>query len=358
MATSINCGVPLYVDGPALDGQNPFRQFDVGTRVYNAGTSSAVQVPSGVFPGLGGMQVTSASGMNVKVQAGYCCIANSSSPLQGGYIFGLMNSATLSVAAADTVNIRTDIVVAYVVDVGTSSSAAYVEIITGTPAATPVPPTAPANSFTLCEIGVAANVVSIAANNVLDQRPFVVAPGGILPIQNASSAPAVPAAQFMYNIATGQLVQGTGTAGSVTSPSLLKWVPQMTLITSNVTASTGGALTQVTSVSVTTDGSTDIEIYYKWGGVEGNAGYMQMLVYIDGTECDSVYIQSQNSTASASSGGAVRYFTSSGQGNTPAAGTHTIAFKFQAGGGGTSTNDKVIASTAAPAILRVAPVVT
>jgi hypothetical protein len=338
-----------------MSGQTPFRAYDIGTKVYNAGTASANQVPSGVFPGMGAMGVVAGSGMNLTVNAGYCCVANSSSSLQGGYIFGLMTSASLTVAAADTTNPRIDIVVAYVSDVGSSASFSAVEIITGTPASTPSAPSAPANSLTLAQITVPPNVVSASSMTIADERTYVVAPGGILPIQTAADAPAVPASQFMYTLDTGQLVQGTGVAGVVAIPGVLKWVPQLSTVTSTVHAASGGALTTVATVSVTTDGSTDIEIYCKWPGVVGGAANIKLLAYIDGTLEDTVeVVSSAGSTPTA--GGSFRYFTSSGQSNTPTAGTHTITFKFQAGGSGTSTSDGVYAASGAVAQLRVTPV--
>ena len=87
MATSASCGVPWLVDGPPLDAGNPFRQFDVGCRMNNVGTATAVQVPGGVYPGLGAMQVTAGSGLAVQVAAGYCCVPSPTTG-QGGYIFG------------------------------------------------------------------------------------------------------------------------------------------------------------------------------------------------------------------------------------------------------------------------------
>jgi len=355
VATTITCGVPAWLDDVVMSGQNPFRTYDVGTKVYNAGTASVNQVPSGVFPGLGAMAVVAASGMNLTVQAGYCCVANSSSSLQGGYIFGLMTSASLTLAAADTANPRIDLICAVVADNGDSTSNCSVQVVTGTPATPAVAPAAPANSLTLAQVTVAANVVSVVSGNISDTRSYVVAPGGILPIASAATAPAVPATQFMYNLATGQLVQGTGVAGSVTVPSALKWTPQLAIVTSTVHAASGGALTTVATVSVTVDGSTDIEIYMKWPGVVGSANHINLLAQIDGSTVDTIEIvSSAGSTPSA--GGSARYFTSAGQSNTPSAGTHTITFKFQAGGSGTSTSDGVFAASGAIAILRVSPV--
>jgi hypothetical protein len=357
VATSINCGCPAWVDDVTQSAQTPWRQFEVGTKVLNLGTASANQVPSGVFPGLGAMQVSAGSGMAATVAAGYCCVANSSSSLQGGYIFGLMTSASLTVAAADPVNPRLDIIVAFVADNGDSSSFSAVEIITGTPASPPVAPAAPANSLTLASITIPANVVSVASGTITDLRAYVVAPGGILPIATASAAPAVPASQFMITLDTNQLVQGTGTAGSVSVPSVLKWAPQLATVTSTVHAASSGALTTVASVSVTTDGLTDIEVYCKWPGVVGHSGFVTIMATIDGSAVDDAAVVSTDGTQP-TAGGSLRYFTSSGQGNTPSNGTHTIAFKFQAGGGSTSTSDGVYAASGAVAQLRVAPVVT
>jgi hypothetical protein len=334
-----------------MDAQSPFRAFDIGTRVLNIGTASANQVPSGVYPGNGAMAVTATTGMNVQASAGYCCVANSTSSLQGGYVFGLMTSGLLTVAAADTTNPRIDLVVAYVNDLGNDSSASYVAIVTGTPAAVPTAPAVPANSLILAQIAVAANVTSVVAGNITDQRSYVVAPGGILPIQNAAASPAVPPSQFMYNLATGQLVQGTGTAGSVTVVSNLKWTPQSSYLTSSVTAAHAGTQTTLATVSVTTDGVTDIEIYTKWAWIVGDAAEMTLQVAIDGTQADEV-----TTTTSGTGGGSSRYFTSSAQSTTPAAGTHAITWLFQATGPGTSTSDGVFAAATSPGILRVSPV--
>jgi hypothetical protein len=356
VATSLSCGIPAWVDGPSMDAQTPFRTFDVGTRVLNTGTASANITPSGVFPSLGAMAVTAASGMNVTVSAGYCCVANSSSSLQGGYIFGLMTSQQFTIAAADTTNPRLDLVVAYAADNGDSTSSSYVAVLTGTPAAIPALPSVPANSLTLAQVAVAANVTSIVPANITDERTYVCAPGGILPIQNAASAPAVPASQFMYNLATGQLVQGTGASGTTATPSVLQWVPQMSVITSSVRAASAGALTTVTSVSVTTDGTTDIEIYAKWPGVIGSASFVQIFAYLDSTIVDTAEVVS-SAGANPTGGGSMRFFTSSTQSNTPSAGTHTITLRFEAGGSGTSTSDGIFGAAGTLIILRVAPVI-
>ena len=352
MSTSISCGTPAWVDGVDMSAQSPFRKYDVGTRVYNAGSASANQVPGGVFPGLADMKVSAGSGMNLAVNAGYCCVPNSSSGLQGGYLAGLMNAGVLTVAAASPSTPRIDLVAVVVYDLGTSASYADIELVTGTPATPAVAPAAPANSIILAQISVPAAVTTITSGMITDLRAWVVAPGGILPIANTAAAPAAPAYQLFYNIATGLLCTGSGTAGSVAPLSALKWVPQITVIIVPVTAPSGGALTQISSCSVTCDGFTDLEIHTKWAYLLGGASYIQLLTYIDGVQCDAF-----TATAAYYLGGSHRCFTSAAQGNTPSPGTHLITWKFLGGGSGTSSGDGVFGASGAPCILRVAPVV-
>jgi hypothetical protein len=343
-----------------MDASSPFRTYEIGTKVLNAGTVAANQVAGGVFPGNGAMAVTAAGGMNVQISAGYCCCPNSTSALQGGYVFGLMQAQTLALQAASLTYPRIDIVVANVNDLGTDASGAVVQVVEGTPGATPTPPAAPANSITLAQVAVGASATSVTSANITDTRAYVVAPGGVLPIQNEAAAPAMPSSQFFYNLQTNQLCIGTGTAGTTALPSILPWTPQIAVKTSNTLNGTAGALTPVLSVSVTTDGFTDLEMYLKWGGIQGSASSFTIGVYIDTSLADSITIQSLETTAHPSSGGSVKFYTSSAQGNTPSgppSATHTVAFQFQAGSGAT-TSDGIVATATAATILRVAPVST
>lgn|GEM_PF-3202799 len=357
MPASINLGCPCWIDDVGMTGQNPMRSYEIGTRVINLGTTAANQVAGGVFPGGGAMAVSAGSGMQVQVAAGYCCVPNSSSSLQGGYVFGTMTQVTLSVASADPAYPRIDLVIARVYDLGTSSSYCDVEILAGVPASSPSAPATPANSLALAQVTVAAGTSSVVAANISDERAYVVAPGGVLPIPAAAAAPAVPATQIMYDIATNQLVQGTGSAGSVSIVGGQPWAPALSTVTANVTDSSAqGQLTTIASVTVTTDGSTDIEIYAKWAGWEVGTFPLAVTVFlqIDGTTADQTDLYILN-TANPMSGGSVRYYTSSAQGNTPSAATHTITWAFQSASSSITTT--LIASVTAVGQLRVAPVV-
>jgi hypothetical protein len=346
------------VDGPSLDAGNPFRQFDVGTRVYNAGSSSAVQVPGGVFPGLGAMGVTGASGLSVQVAAGYCCVPASVTN-QGGYLFGTLTAATLTLAAADPAYARIDLVVARVYDTGTSSGYCDVEVVTGTAASPASAPSVPANAIALASVSIPAGAVALASGAITDLRTWVVAPGGVLPIASAAAAPAAPSSQIMMDMSRNLLVQGTGTAGSVALLNTGAWNPALAYGTSAVSDSSAkGSLKQILSVNVTTDGETDIEVYIKWPGLYVSVAplIVAMTISVDGTVVDQTPIYAQSSSSSApGNGGSTRWYSSSALGTTPSAATHTISFGFRSASATATTT--MACSSNALACLRVAPAV-
>ena len=352
----MSLGVPFALDDAYDSAANPFRTFDNGTRVINAGTASANQIGGGVFPGGGEMAVSAGSGMGVVVAAGYCCVPNSTSATQGGYMTGTMTSASLTLDAADSSNYRIDVIAVTVNDTGTPSSNAVVAVTTGTPASSPSAPSAPANSIVLAQVLVPPGSSSISTGNITDLRSYVVAPGGVLPIPSSSVAPAAPAWQLFYDIAAGAVVQGSGSAGSTAPLTLLPWDPVVSVQTSNVSdTSAKGVLTAITTASITVDGSTDIEIYYKWSGLKASGSVpllVTMQVSIGATVLDQAVI-SVPSTSVYGAGGSARYYTSSGQGTTPSMGTYTITFAFQSAS--TSVTTTLSASSSAPAMLRVAP---
>jgi hypothetical protein len=355
VASSVSLGVPGFVDAAADSAQTPFRTFVNGTAVINAGTASANEIGGGVFPGGGAMAVSAGSGMAVVVAAGLCCVPSSLSALQGGYLTGTMTSASLTLAAADPSSYRIDVIAVTVTDTGVSSDA-VVAVTTGTPASSPSAPSLPANSIALAQVLVPPGSSSISTGNVTDERSYVVAPGGVLPIPSSSVAPAAPAWQLFYDIAAGAVVQGSGTAGSTAPLTLLPWAPVVSVQTSNVTDSAAkGVLTPITTASITVDGSTDVELYYKWTGfkVSGSAPLLvTMQVAIDSTVLDQAVI-SIPSTSVYGAGGSARYYTSAAQSTTPSAGTHTISFGFQSAS--TSVTTTLSAASSSPAMLRVAP---
>lgn len=122
----------------------------------------------------GDLQVTEKAtpDMSVNVARGRAFVAGTVSTNQGYY--NVFNDATvnLAVAASDPTNPRKDIVVARVRD------AAYeganddwlLQVVTGTPAATPSEPALPSNSIKLAVLDVAAGVTSVTNADITDSR--------------------------------------------------------------------------------------------------------------------------------------------------------------------------------------------
>ena len=110
--------------------------------------------------------------MSVDVAAGAAFILGTETTYQGTYYF--QNDATVNmvIAASDPTNPRNDLVVAQVRDANYSgaSNDARLFVVTGTPNASPVDPTVPADTLTLARVRVDATVTSIVAGKVTDLR--------------------------------------------------------------------------------------------------------------------------------------------------------------------------------------------
>lgn len=120
--------------------------------------------------------------MSVNVGAGQAVINRTGSSPADYYIAESPNASTnLAIAASDPTNPRKDIVVITVNDAqyagGTNN--AILQVITGTPAPSPVVPTTPNNSVLLAIISVAANATTIVTANISDQRTLFQEAGGI-----------------------------------------------------------------------------------------------------------------------------------------------------------------------------------
>lgn len=354
MASSVGLGTPLFVDDAPMTASTPFRSYEVGTRVNNVGTASANQVAEGVFPGVGAMAVSPGSGLAVQVAAGYCCVA-AASAVQGGYVFGAMTSQGLTLAAADPTNPRIDLVTAQVTDTGTSASSCSLNIVTGTAAFSPSPPSIPSTAIVLAAVLVGAGVASLTTANITDERAYVTAPGGILPISSAAAAPAAPPWQLFYNVSAGALVTGSGVAGVVSPLPVLPWAPVISQVATTMSDSgSPGTLTTITTASITTGGE-DIEVYYKWPGWTVSTAPLLVTVQVslDGTVMDQTVLFPASSTL-ASCGGSARWFSSAAASTTPSAGSHTVTFAFRSASGSATTT--LAASGTALAVLRAAPV--
>lgn len=113
--------------------------------------------------------------MAVTVATGAAIITGTQTVTQGNYIAYNDASVTLSISAANPSLARIDRVCVVVQDAfygGTANNQVIFQVVTGTPSASPVAPTAPANSITLALVQVAANASSINTGAITDQRVY------------------------------------------------------------------------------------------------------------------------------------------------------------------------------------------
>jgi hypothetical protein len=368
LATSILTSLPQWLAGGTYDGDsgNDLRNSDITAGWLDTGilTGSSVGVRAGVTSGAA-LKVTAATGMNVTVGPGSFIVPNSASAVAGGYRATFTASGTLAVAASSTTFPRIDLVVAYVSDVGTSSSFGAVEIITGTAAASPVAPSAPANSVILAQVAVPANATSIVAGDISDERTFTATSGGIViaPKTGTGALPGGYSGLAAYDPVSGSFYHRTSSGAKQLH--VLPWAPAVAVVSSNqaidFTSSGGfGSTTPLTSVNITTDGATDIKITYKVPGVEQptpGACQIQFTIWIDETtQLDETDVACYSSDqANISHGGFTGvYTTSSIAGDTPSGGAHTIDFCAAAR---SPVAANAVASAGRLLVLRVEPVI-
>ena len=118
---------------------------------------------------------TGTPSMAVNISSGHAIIAGSQTATQGFYVAYNDATASVSIATASPSLPRIDRIVVAVQDSyygGTANNQVIFQAITGTPNASPVAPSAPANSLTLAYVAVAANATSIVTGNITDQRIF------------------------------------------------------------------------------------------------------------------------------------------------------------------------------------------
>jgi hypothetical protein len=350
MPTSVSLGPALYMDGPSFDA-SVFRFMDAAALAYNGASYG------GVYQNLGRMTVAAQSGMNVTVDVGTAIIPSAAGTTDGAYRVTNNQQRVLTATTADPTNPRIDLVCAGVQENSNSTSFGFVEIVAGTPAPSPAPPSTPPNSIPLAQVLVNANASSITSGNITDARTFQCAPGGILPVSSTGAAPQGVNGQFSYDIANDRIFHMA--ASGPRQARVLPWVPVQVVGTSNVTNT--GSETTVLTASVTTDGSTDIEIMIKWRGIlvasAGGLGLRAtMILKIGSTQVDDLQAYNPFNDGSSRAGGVLIHQTSSALGDTPSAGTHTVKWSFTETYSGTA-HVQVDGNSTSPLVLRVRPVI-
>src|SRR3954464_435191 len=163
-------------DGLALNGQG--LRLQQGSALLTGASpsgSTGIAARPGVRYGTGDpLKIATSSGMTLAVNAGIAWVQGSASATAGMYTCCLDTASTVILATSDPTNPRIDNIIAQVTDHGDGPSTAVVTPQTGTPAASPVAPTLPANSLLLATVAVAASTSSIVAGNITDKRVWTV----------------------------------------------------------------------------------------------------------------------------------------------------------------------------------------
>ncbi|WP_225847921.1 hypothetical protein [Streptomyces sp. HPF1205] len=160
-----------------------------------------LKVTSGILPGsadgsakVAAFWLTDQTAMTATVQPGRAVIQGMAT--QGAYAVTLAEATTLTFADGDP-QPRVDLVCLRVYDTpydGSGQTAAALEIVRGTAAATPVPPPVPAQALPLYTVAVpagasAGNTGILWASAVTDLRVTTVATGGVLPVYGNAAVP-------------------------------------------------------------------------------------------------------------------------------------------------------------------------
>jgi hypothetical protein len=111
--------------------------------------------------------------MTISVAAGHALVEGTQTASQGLYIIYNDAATTVAVTTASTTLPRIDRVCLTVQDAfygGTANNQVILQVVAGTPNASPTAPAEPANSLTLALLAVAANQTTIVNGNITDSR--------------------------------------------------------------------------------------------------------------------------------------------------------------------------------------------
>ncbi|MGW5420304.1 hypothetical protein [Streptomyces sp. NPDC003943] len=208
----------------------PTGQTRQNTRVTNIGATTPVNplgVRSGILPGtydgkyrVGGLWMASSGPMTATVYHGKAVI-QAGAVTDGAYPVALDEDITITFADGDPLNDRIDLVVLRVYDHDVDALGKYdavVEIIKGTPSATPVAPTAPVRSMVLFTVKVKKGAsagnggIDWAGGASTDLRVTTVSSGGIMPVYNNAGIAGAYPGQYQDNDNAHFLQRWDGTA--------------------------------------------------------------------------------------------------------------------------------------------------
>lgn len=236
---------PLETDIPDVATFGQEIAAAVETTVDSVAKISRQSAGSMMVPGVvaGGDLFTSqhtAPNMSVNVSSGGGWVAGTLSvPRQGNYFYYNPSTVNLSIANNVSGNPRLDAVCLTVKDSdfgGSVDTPGLIQVITGTPAGTPVLPTLPANSLLLASVAVASGAGSITSGNIANVAPLA---------SSQLSVKGVPVARLFQNsgmllIPSGQWVQVISLANDPTiTTGFTVGTNQLTIVTTGTYRVTG-----------------------------------------------------------------------------------------------------------------------
>lgn len=206
--TAVNPPLAITLDSAGAQAQHPAASFRRLVELLAAG-QSGVRSASDMAVAANGTP-----NMTTIVAAGEALVPGTEQPAaQGAYYVYNDGAVTLTHAAANGTNPRRDLVVARVYDreySGTTGAWAL-EIVTGTPAASPTDPATPANSIVLARVTVRAATASILTSDITDLRPRLAFHGGRLTVTSTTRPASPTQGQEVYETDTGKVYRWTGT---------------------------------------------------------------------------------------------------------------------------------------------------
>lgn len=191
--------------------------------------------------------------MSVNVAGGRIMIPGSEATYQGTYAAENRGTTNLAISASDPTNPRIDLVVAKVQDAAYSgaTNAWSLAIVTGTAAASPTAPSAPANSVVLARVAVAAAATTIVTANITDYRTRASGLSGST-VCTSTTRPSSPyIGQEIYETDTAKKLIYAGATSGWNPPWNVSWgIMGIATVTANQTGIVGSVV-DLTSASVT-----------------------------------------------------------------------------------------------------------
>lgn len=202
-----------WISGGVVDTEDA----RLATGVFAAPGAGPVQARSGIKPAGGNpgqvLPTATVSG-KVTVNPFQAVIQGTRATAAGAYLVTMDRPKTIDVLGArpaSTENPRHDLVVVrqYDTQYGDKQTGMVVELVPGDAAAQPVDPQVPGDHIRLAKIVVPKNATTITAADIIDERPYTAAAGGVVRVWN--DRPANPhIGMYVHHVQTHRLEVYTG----------------------------------------------------------------------------------------------------------------------------------------------------